>query len=71
MTTTLSLSKELAIPFDRAALTQCADHAAQCARIMLDDCANAPWRMNDAERDALDTFRQFAAYAHRIVNMLD
>jgi hypothetical protein len=66
----MELSKELAKDFNKSALTQCADHAAMCARIMLDECNNAPWRMTDNERDALDTFRQFAAYTRRIIDML-
>jgi hypothetical protein len=65
----MELSKELAKDFDKAAIDQIAAHARLCADLMLQH-GPAPWKMAQGERDALDTFRQLAAYARRLSDML-
>jgi hypothetical protein len=65
----MELSRELAKDFNKSALEQIAQHAARCASIMRNHCP-APWKMNEAERQALDDFGQLAAYAQRVANML-
>jgi hypothetical protein len=69
METSLTLSHELAKDFNKEALEQLATHARLCADIMLKH-GPVPWKMDQGERDALDTFRQFAAYSRRIIDML-
>lgn len=67
--TSMTLSRELAKDFNKQALEQLASHARLCADIMIKN-GPVPWRMDQSERDALDTFRQFAAYSRRLIDML-
>lgn len=65
----LSLSTELANVFNKDVMTQIADHAAQSARIMLDDTSFI--KMSDEERTALDAFQQTAFFMRRLIAMIE
>ena len=64
----MSITVEMARDFSASTLKEMADAAETRADIVC-DFERRPWLRSPAEIDAIDTFRQFAAYARRILAM--
>jgi hypothetical protein len=59
----LTLAEELAKDFSADALRQCAEHSQRCARFMVE--------FGSPNAEDLKTFRQFALYARRLIQLVE
>ena len=60
----------LAQAFSRPALATIADRAEHNAKLLI-ELEPKPWRRTKAQNDAIDTFRQLAAYARRVIELME
>lgn len=60
--------RQMALDFSAPALREIADAAEHRAKLML-SLEPKPWRMTQAERDAMATFRQLAAECRAVIAM--
>jgi gamma-glutamylcyclotransferase (GGCT)/AIG2-like uncharacterized protein YtfP len=61
--------REMALDFSASALGEIADAAEYRAALLAGLVDGKVWRLSKEQRDALDTFRQLAAYSRRVIAM--
>lgn len=63
-----NMVNEMAKDFSASVLNEIADEAGHRAQLIV-ELEPKPWRRSEEQSDAIDTFRQLAAYARRVVAM--
>jgi hypothetical protein len=61
--------KEMAQDFNKSALNEIANSAELRANLLVKHIPK-PWERSTEEADAIDTFKQLAAYCRRVINMM-